>query len=169
MTIIKRNKQNKKESFINSFEGELIKESSINSKLSELVKEYYKHNETKKDLDKSLKIINAEIKKLMKGNNFEVDDLIATKTIQERKSLNEEKLIECLKESEKKYKIQNNCRECSIINRVIKTREYVDTDELETIIHEELVDPKDLKEAQEIQEIVVLKVTKKNVKNPFKI
>ena len=94
---------------------------------------------------------NKEIKELMNKlnrNQFETDSgLIAKMSIQQRESFDEDKLLEKLKE----------------LNgfTAIKTKEYVDMDELENLIYNGHLDASQLSNCKIVKEVVTLKVSKK--------
>lgn len=100
---------------------------------------------------------NAEIKKRMKSNNlteWTVKDYIVKYITSQKQSINENKLIEVLK--------RYNCQS------LIKTKEYVDFDALESLLYNadnlssELVS--EIDNCRNITEVVSLRVSKKKEK-----
>ena len=108
----------------------------------------------KKQLDiykKSTEEYNKQIKETMNQLNkteFETDNgLIAKITIQNRESFNEDKLIAKLKELKG--------------NAAIKTKEYVDMDELENLIYNGELDASELTSCKVSKEVITLKVSER--------
>lgn len=96
---------------------------------------------------------NAIIKTLMieeKLDNFDTGTHLAKITIQNRQSLNEDKLLELIKEIDRPD--------------LIKTKEYVDTDLLEKAIYNGEIDASDLDSCMTTKEVVTLKVSVKEEK-----
>lgn len=119
--------------------------------LNSAIESFY---EDKKQLDiykKSTEEYNKEIKKLMNQLNkteFETDNgLVAKITVQNRESFNEDKLIE-------KLKLLNG-------HAAIKTKEYVDMDELENLIYNGQIDASQLSSCKVSKEVTTLKVSER--------
>lgn len=96
---------------------------------------------------------NKQIKELMDEGSYEVGGYKATKTIQHRETMNEDKLLDVLKQ------YPTACYEQGLI----KTKEYVDMDVLESMIYKGVIDKNVLLEidkCRESKEVVTLKVTK---------
>ena len=99
---------------------------------------------------------NGRIKDMMFELNLserQVGDKIVKRIVQERESLNEERLLELIK------------AKCSpeIQARIIKTREYVDTDCLEDVIYGGALSSDfllDMDTCREVKEVVTLRVSK---------
>ena len=99
---------------------------------------------------------NGRIKDMMFELNLserQVGDKIVKRIVQERESLNEERLLELIK------------AKCSpeIQVRIIKTREYVDTDCLEDVIYSGVLSSDfliDMDTCREVKEVVTLRVSK---------
>lgn len=109
----------------------------------------YKQN--KESLDNYKKITdeeNAKIKQIMQANNIDTYTTLrgtqANITIQKRESFLDSKLIARLKELG--------------ITSPIKTIEVVDMDELENVIYNNKLDPRQIIDCKQVKEIVVLKV-----------
>ena len=99
---------------------------------------------------------NGRIKDMMFELNLterQVGDKIVKRIVQERESLNEERLLELIK------------AKCSpeIQARIIKTKEYVDTDCLEDVIYSGTLSSDfliDMDTCREVKEVVTLRVSK---------
>lgn len=116
----------------------------------------------KSELDSYKKICdkeNAQIKSIMMDfvvPNYEAGGYKASCSVQQRESMNEERLLEILGSEAKDMGI-------------IKTKEYVDFDALEKAIYDGLLSQETLLEmdkAKEVKEVVTLRVTK--IKNKGK-
>lgn len=124
--------------------------------LDELIPSYA---ENKIELDNYKKICdgqNAEIKKRLEElgeNEYTAGGYVAKRTVSERESMNEERLLEMLK----KHNVPG----------VIKTKEYVDMDALEGYLYNtELSDEMaaDLDSCREVKEVVQLRISKEKKK-----
>lgn len=131
-------------------------ETEENLTLDELIPVYV---ENKADLDRIEKICksqNAEIKKQLEDlgeDEYTAGGYVVKRTVSERESMNEERLLEMMK----KHNVPN----------VIKTREYVDMDALENYLYNnELSDEMaaDLNSCREIKEVVQLRISKEKKK-----
>lgn len=94
---------------------------------------------------------NKQIKELMDEGSYEAGGYKATKIIQQRESINEDKLLDILKEA--------GFAQTSLI----KTKEYVDLDELESAIYKGLLDEDMLMQidkCRESKEVVTLRISK---------
>lgn len=130
-------------------ENEKLKEES---NFKELIKSYYELNEQKKKYDSSVKKLNTEIKDYMSEHHLEVynfDDYSVKKSISERVKFNEDLLVQIIREMGRED--------------LIKTKEYVDLDELEREIYRESIDASKLAPSQNITEVVTLNVRKKSI------
>jgi hypothetical protein len=117
------------------------------SKLDELIPLYYEHNELVKKHKKVADKANKEIKKIMVEQNiteFATNGLVAKVSVSERVDLMEDVLIEKIKELG--------------IKGIIKTREYIDMDALETALYNGLISPAALAQAQIKKEVVTLRI-----------
>lgn len=122
-------------------------------KFEELVKSYASNKNSLDEIKKLCDYQNAEIKKYMVDagiNDYEIDDIIIKYGVQHRETVNEDKLLEVMK--------QNN------MASVIKAKEYVDADALEDAIYKGLV-PADvlmqIDTCRECKEVETLKISKK--------
>ncbi len=117
------------------------------SKLDELIPLYYEHNELVKKHKKVADKANKEIKKIMAEQGiteFATHGLIAKVSVSERVDLMDDVLIEKIKELG--------------IKGIIKTREYIDMDALETALYNGLISPAALAQAQIKKEVVTLRI-----------
>ena len=117
------------------------------SKLDDLIPLYYEHNELVKKHKKVADKANKEIKKIMAEQGiteFATNGLIATVSVSERVDLMEDVLMEKIKELG--------------IKGIIKTREYIDMDALETALYNGLINPAMLAQAQTKKEVVTLRI-----------
>lgn len=121
--------------------------------LNILVPRYFEH---KTDLDfvkKQCDAENAEIKQVMKDQNlkdFEVDGIAIKYVVQNKESMNETKLLQVLKER-------------GYVD-LIKTKEYVDMDELESALYHSKIDTDtiiEMDKCRETKEVVQLRLSKK--------
>lgn len=104
---------------------------------------------------------NKKIKELMDEGSYEAGGYKATKSIQTRESFNEDKLLDLLRNV-------GGSRE----NKLIKTKEYVDMDVLESMIYTGMISKDVLMQidkCRESKEVVTLRISKvkekKNGKN----
>ena len=119
--------------------------------LQELIRLFYEDKQCLDAYKKSTDEYNKEIKQGLKElgvNEFETDSgLVAKYNIQKRESFNEDLLLQKLKELG--------------VNTAIKTKEYVDMDELENLIYNGELNASELSSCRIIKEVETLKVTKK--------
>lgn len=123
--------------------------------LKDLIVAYVQNKSELDDYKKICDRQNAEIKEQMKESNlteFEADGYVAKYSVTKRESMNEDKLLDILKE----LPTANNLN-------LIKTKEYVDMDALESAIYNEQI-PQDvmlkLSLCRESKEVVTLRVSK---------
>ena len=117
--------------------------------LNELIPAYYENKERMENYKRLVDKQNKEIKEIIDVGSYEANGYKATVSISTRVDMDENKLLNILK--------ANNID-------VIKTREYVDMDELENKIYHNDI-PKDvlklIGECKSAKEIKQLRVTKK--------
>ena len=130
---------------------EILNQDKIERLLNSAIECFYAD---KKQLDiykKSTEEYNKQIKETMNQLNktkFETDNgLVAKITVQNRESFNEDKLI-------------NTLRKLGI-TAPIKTKEYVDMDELENEIYNGFLDASELTPCKVSKEVVTLKVSER--------
>lgn len=119
--------------------------------LERVIDQYFEEDQKKKSLEKELKNKNAFIKgKLAElGEDiYETNVAKATISYQHRTSMDDEKCIEILKE---------NCKKKDLIN-VIKTKEYIDYEALESLIYNGGIAAEKLEPAQSETIVTTLKV-----------
>lgn len=118
--------------------------------LNSTIECFYQDKQQLDKYKKSTEEYNKEIKELMSKidkTEFETDNGLKAKiSLQKKESFNEEKLIQKLKD----------------LNgfTAIKTKEYVDMDELENLIYNGHIDAGQLTSCKQVKEVKVLKVTK---------
>lgn len=124
--------------------------------LDELIESYYGN---KLELDSYKKLCdteNEQIKQKMSEkeiDTYEANDLTAKITIQHRVNFNEEKLLEVVKSAG--------------LNDLVKTKEYVDMDALESAIYNDRISVDvltKLNNCKETKDIQTLKITRKKEK-----
>lgn len=118
--------------------------------LKNLAEEYFKNNEIKKSVEKVVKDIGPKIKTIIHSlgvTEKEVDGLKISLRKSQRKSMNEERLLEI-------------CKKLNQPN-LIKTKEYVDEEVLETLIYNNIISASDIESAMDVVETEALYVTKK--------
>lgn len=116
--------------------------------LKAAVEQFFDINSKAKELDTRAKALNAEIKGVMLTHGlktFDFDDYKVKCTTVESCSFDPDILLAVIKDSGKK--------------ELIKTREYVDLDDLEQAVYKEEIDAAILAPAQKISEQVRLSVT----------
>lgn len=116
--------------------------------LHELVPLYYDNNEAMKRHKKVVDKANKEIKEIMAEQEiteFATHGLVAKVSISERVDLMEDVLMEKIRELG--------------IKGIIKTREYIDMDALETALYNGVINPAMLAQAQIKKEVVTLRIS----------
>lgn len=119
--------------------------------LEQVINQYFEEDTKKKSLEKELKNKNTFIKSKLaelEQDNFETDIAKATISYQHRISMDDDKCIEILKE---------NCKKKDLTN-VIKTKEYIDYEALESLIYNGVIAAEKLEPAQQEKIITTLKV-----------
>ena len=118
----------------------------IEVSLDTLIPQYAENKSMFDDYKKICDAENKQIKELMDTDTYEVAGYKATKSISSRDSLNEDKLINNLDEELRGYFEENN---------IIKTKEYIDTDNLESLIYG-LKNKKDIESKKLLNDLLVL-------------
>lgn len=124
--------------------------------LDELIPNYYANKQELDDYKKICDITNAKIKDLMLEageDEHTVGEYTAKRTVVEKESISEEKLMAVLR----KYNVPD----------VIKNKEYVDMDALEGYLYNNVMSTEfatDLASCKSVTEVVQLRVTKKKPK-----
>lgn len=124
--------------------------------LETLIPVYYDNKQNLDFYKKECDAQNAEIKKLMAEQSikdFEIDGIVAKYIIQNKESMNEEKLLSLLK--------------ANGYTNVIKTKEYVDMDELENALYHDEIDKDtvvEMDKCREVKEVIQLRISKKKEK-----
>lgn len=121
--------------------------------LDELIPKYALNKVELDSYDKLCKEENEEIKKQLAElgkNEYTAGEYVAKRNVQYRETLNEDRLLEVLK----KHKVPG----------VIKTKEYIDMDALESYLYhvteplDELI--ADMNSCKSVKEVITLRVTK---------
>lgn len=121
-----------------------------------VVPRYFEHKTEMDFYKKQCDAENAEIKQAMKEQgikDFEVDGIVAKYIVKNKESMNEDKLVKVLKDAG--------------YSNLIKTREYVDMDELESALYHNAIDTDTIVEmdkCREVKEIIELRLSKKKEK-----
>lgn len=118
--------------------------------LKDTIKRFFLNKTEYDSYKKLVDADNAGIKEIMMEHNlkeFEVDGIVAKCSIQERESFNEEMLLQIVKKSK--------------VKGIVKKKEYVDADALESAIYNGEFDAAILEPAREIKQVVTLKVARK--------
>ena len=120
--------------------------------LEELIPQYASNKAEMEDYKKICDKENAQIKEMMLADGLdekEAGGYIAKRIVQHRETMNEAKLLE----------IAHQCG----IPEIVKTKEYIDFDALESAIYNNRI-PQDIllemDKAKEVKEVVTLKVSK---------
>ena len=132
-------------------EEKILSQSKDERILNAIIQAFYEDKIQLDHFKKSSEDKNKEIKDIMRElniQNFETDNGLTAKiTIQNRDKLDEEKTIAKLKELG--------------LTSAIKTKEYLDMDELENLIYNQKLNPAELSDYQIKKEVVTLKVTER--------
>lgn len=143
--------ENEVKNFKNQIDSE-YEEQPIETKkriLNTIISTFYKNRKELDHYKKETDLQSKEIKEIMNEldkTEFETDTgLIAKITTQKRESFDEDKLLEKIKDLN--------------LLHLIKTKEYVDMDELENAIYNGDLDAKELTPCKETKQIITLKVT----------
>lgn len=124
----------------------------MSQKLDTLIPQYAENKSMLDDYKKICDKENKQIKELMTDDTYEAGGYKATKSVQIRESLNEDRLLA----------IASQHRVFRDIG-IIKTKEYVDMEALESAIYKGMLDKETLMEidkCRESKEVVTLRVTK---------
>lgn len=119
--------------------------------LDNLIPQYAENKSILDDYKKICDKENKQIKELMTDDTYEAGGYKATKSVQVRESMNEDKLLELL--IDKGYKD----------TKVIKQKYYVDMDALESAIYSGQIPKEDLlaiDKCRESKEVVTLRISK---------
>lgn len=109
-------------------------------------------------LDKQVKSDGNMIKSIMTGanmDNYEAGGYIAKVSVSQRESFEEDALIVKLKNLKESGDVT-----AAQLRKLIKKKEYVDMDELESAIYNNKLDAAELKSCQIIKEVVTLRLSK---------
>lgn len=129
-------------------------ETEIQDKLTHLINDYIINKEHEKEFKDAASVQNTQIKVIMSEMNLSEFETSTGKVIlSDRKTedFNEEKLIQYLKER-------------GIENDIVKTKEYVDFDALESAIYHERITGDNLKDMESCKVVKVTQVLRINKK-----
>lgn len=120
--------------------------------LDTLIPQYAENKNMLDDYKKICDEENKQIKELMTDDTYEAGGYKATRSVQTRESMNEDKLLDVLQQ----YGVAYN-------ENIIRTKEYVDMDALENAIYKGKIDKDILLEidkCRDKKEVVTLRVSK---------
>ena len=121
--------------------------------LDTLIPQYAENKSLLDDYKKICENENKQIKEMMDEGSYEAGGYKATKSISTRETMNEDKLLEVMKQH---YAIHQKFG-------IIKTKEYIDMDALESAIYKGQIDKDTLLEidkCRESKEVVTLRISK---------
>ena len=121
--------------------------------LDTLIPQYAENKAILDDYKKICDTENKQIKDIMDEGSYEAGGYKATKSVQVRESMNEDKLLDVMKQH---YAIHQKFG-------IIKTKEYIDMDALESAIYKGQIDKDTLLEidkCRESKEVVTLRISK---------
>ena len=121
--------------------------------LDTLIPQYAENKAILDDYKKICDTENKQIKDIMDEGSYEAGGYKATKSVQVRESMNEDKLLD----------VMRNHREVAELNGIIKIKEYIDMDMLESAIYNKQIDKDMLMEidkCRETKEVVTLRISK---------
>jgi len=127
-----------------------IENATVYEKLKEIVPKFFKNKKSMDDLKKTVDEANAKIKQIMSEEQLEKIDIdnysvVCSKTV--KSNFIDDMLIDKLKNLKAGY--------------LIKTKEYVDTELLETAIYNGKINPEDIMDCQTTTETLRLTVKEK--------
>lgn len=125
----------------------------VETSLDTLIPQYAENKSMLDDYKKICDDENKKIKELMEEGSYEAGGYKATKSVTTRETMNEDKLLDVLKQ------YPTACYEQGLI----KTKEYVDMDVLESMIYKGVIDKNVLLEidkCRESKEVVTLRISK---------
>lgn len=133
-----------------------IEEDNLIKTINNLAKEKEEKNKLEKSIKNASEFIKQKFEEL-EINNYATDSFEAYLRYTEKVDISEDMVIEILKE---------NCKEEDLKN-IIKTKEYIDFDALETFIYNGGIQAEKLEQAQSTKTIVSLctKIVKKEQEN----
>lgn len=114
--------------------------------LDELIPTYAENKAMLDDYKKICDSENKQIKELMNEGSYEVGGYKATKSVSTRDDIKEDKIL---------AKLSDDMRECFEVNNIIKTKEYIDMDNLESLLYS-LNNKKDIESKKIKDELIEL-------------
>ena len=137
--------------YLNSEVNNMGRRKAVTVSLDTLIPQYAENKALMDDYKKICDEENKQIKELMDEGSYEAGGYKATKSVQVRESMNEDKLLEVLRKA------------VFTPTSIIKTKEYIDMYELESAIYKGLIEKDILMEidkCREKKEVVTLRVSK---------
>ena len=116
--------------------------------LDTLIPQYAENKSMLDDYKKICDEENKQIKDMMDEGSYEAGGYKATKTVSNRDSLNEDKLL-------LDYYDDEDIKTCFERNKIIKTKKYIDSEALEALIYK-LNNKKDAKSKKQLNKILQL-------------
>ena len=119
--------------------------------LDTLIPQYAENKSMLDDYKKICDNENKQIKELMEEGSYEAGGWKATKTISTRETMNEEKLLDIAKKNS------------YYLSDIIKTKEYIDMDKLESLLYKGNISKEVLMEidkCRESKEVVTLRISR---------
>lgn len=114
--------------------------------LDELIPAYAENKAMLDDYKKICDSENKQIKELMSEGSYEAGGYKATKSVSTRDDIKEDKIL---------AKLSDDMRECFEVNNIIKTKEYIDMDNLESLLYS-LNNKKDIESKKLKDELIEL-------------
>lgn len=127
------------------------------SEFIQMIDKYGELDAQKKSIEKELKPLNADIKKeitsrsIAAGKSIEGDTYSIKYTEKKTKNLNEDMLIELLKSTLSEYQLK----------KVIKKREYVDMEALESLLYHGTISADIVEKCTEVKTVQVISASLK--------
>lgn len=121
--------------------------------LDELIPRYAENKSLLDDYKKICDEENKQIKDMMEEGSYEANGYKATKSVQHRETMNEDKLLD----------IMRNHKDLAEVCELIKTKDYIDMDALESAIYKGKISNDILMEidkCREVKEVVTLRISK---------
>lgn len=119
--------------------------------LDTLIPQYAENKSMLDDYKKICDDENKQIKELMEEGSYEAGGWKATKTISTRETMNEEKLLDVAKKNS------------YYLSDIIKTKEYIDMDKLESLLYKGNISKEVLMEidkCRESKEVITLRISR---------
>lgn len=125
----------------------------VTETLDDLIPRYAENKSLLDDYKKICDEENKKIKDMMEEGSYEANGYKATKSVQHRETMNEDKLLD----------IMRNHKDVAEVCELIKTKDYIDMDALESAIYKGKISNDILMEidkCREVKEVVTLRISK---------